>query len=157
MSVDNPPATTKPKGIPIEDLIYYRKEKKLSLTEIAAIVGCSEQNVQQRLEAAELESLDNYREQKDHVFEHLQRSALKDIAPEDIKRLNPLQRITAAAILQDKIATIRGQATSIIENRTLSLDLSKAYEAMKQSSSVATQETTQDAQVIDIVDCPGKE
>lgn len=80
--------STAPKGIDIADLLAYRK-KGLSHAEIAKIAGCCEQNVQQRLAEEELETLDNFRDNKDHVMESIQRKALKNIGDAELKRLNP--------------------------------------------------------------------
>lgn len=134
MDKGNIPAVidTAPKGIPIEDIIHY-KVKGLSHQEIADLIGCDKSNVTRRLKEANLEGLENFREYKDKALEHLQRKTVQNITDEEIKRLNPLQRITAAAILQDKIQAIRGQATEIIEHRNITIDLSKAYEAMRAS------------------------
>jgi len=129
---------TAPKGIPIEDIIHY-KVKGLSHQEIADLIGCDKSNVTRRLKEANLEGLENFREYKDKALEHLQRKTVQNITDEEIKRLNPLQRITAAAILQDKIMVMRGQANVITENRNITVDLSKAYEAMKQSRGDADQ------------------
>ena len=128
-------ALTAPKGIAIEDLIEYRK-KGLSSSEIGQIVGCSSQNVLARLAEAELSSLDNFRTNKDHTFEHLQRRTLKNIGDDEIKRLNPLQRVTAAAILQDKIQVIRGLSSEIVDHRVLTLDLNKAIEQLRQEQGI---------------------
>ena len=128
-------ALTAPKGIAIEDLIEYRK-KGLSSSEIGQIVGCSSQNVLARLAEAELSSLDNFRINKDHTFEHLQRRTLKNIGDDEIKRLNPLQRVTAAAILQDKIQVIRGLSSEIVDHRVLTLDLNKAIEQLRQEQGI---------------------
>ena len=140
-------ALTAPKGIAIEDLIEYRK-KGLSSSEIGQIVGCSSQNVLARLAEAELSSLDNFRTNKDHTFEHLQRRTLKNIGDDEIKRLNPLQRVTAAAILQDKIQVIRGLSSEIVDHRVLTLDLNKAIEQLRQEQGSST--NGQNEQIIDL-------
>jgi len=126
---DNLPANTAPKGIAIEDLIEYRS-KGLTMEEIAKLTGCDHSNVARRLKEAELETLDNFQTHKDKAFEHLQRKALKNITDDEIKRLNPLQRVTAAAILQDKIMALRGQASEIIDHRHLVVNLDKAIDAL---------------------------
>ena len=130
---DNLPVNTPgPKGIDIADIIEYRK-KGLTCEEIGILTGCSKQAVSERLRNADLEGLETYSNHKDKVFEHLQRNTIKDLSADDLKKMNPLQRITAAAILQDKIAAMRGQATNITEVRNITIDLSKAYEAMRAS------------------------
>jgi hypothetical protein len=125
-------ASTAPKGIDIADLIEYRK-KGLSLSEIATLTGCSRENVCVRLQHADLEGLDVYRDNKDKVFEHKQREISKTLTGDKLKGMSALQAITGMAILQDKIQAMRGQATEIIEHRNITIDLSKAYEAMRAS------------------------
>ena len=130
-------ALTAPKGIAIEDLIEYRK-KGLSTTEIGLLTGCDHSNVSRRLKEAELESLDNFRTNKDISFEHLQRRTLKNITDEEIKSTSMLQRVTAAAILQDKIQVIRGLSSEIVDHRVLTLDLNKAIEQLRQEQGIDT-------------------
>lgn len=140
-----PPANTAPKGIPIEDLIAYRA-KGLSTTEIGKLTGCDHSNVARRLKEAELESLDRFQEHKDKVFEHTQRELVKSITGGDIKAMSGLQKITGAAILQDKIMAMRGQATQIIEHRSLVVDLNR----------VADQLRAEQGSIVDLpVDNPG--
>jgi hypothetical protein len=141
-------ANTAPKGIDIADLIEYRK-KGLSVDDIAKLTGCDHSNVSRRLADADLPSLDNYRTNKDYAFEHLQRRTIKNVTDADIKRMNPLQRITAAAILQDKIQVIRGQATEIIDHRVLTVNLSQAIEMLRKERQ--EQDSSQD---VEIIDCP---
>lgn len=129
---DNLPVSTAPKGIPIETLIEYRK-KGLSLTEIATLTGITKQTVSERLKDIDLEGLEIYNNHKDKVFEHKQREIANSLTGSKINNMSALQAITGMAILQDKIMVMRGQANNITENRNISIDLSKAYEAMRQS------------------------
>ena len=124
------PSKFAPKDIPIEDILHY-KAKGLSHQEIANLTGCDKSNVTCRLAEANIESLNNFSTYKDKAFEYLQRKVLNDITDAEVKRLNPLQRITGAAILEDKIRAIRGQATDIIEHRQLTIDLSKVCDAIR--------------------------
>ena len=130
---DNLPAkpSTAPKGIDIADLIAYRK-KGLTLEEIGTLTGCTKQTVSERLQEANLEGLESFREHKDIVLEHQQREIVKSLTGAKIKDMSGLQLITGAAILQDKIQVIRGQATEIIDHRVLTLDLNKAIEQLRQ-------------------------
>jgi len=128
---------TSPKGIDIADLLAYRK-KGLSSSEIGAIVGCSSQNVLARLAAEEIETLDNFRDNKDTVFEHLQRKVVKTIGDDQLKSMSGLQLITGAAILQDKIQVIRGLSSEIIDHRVLTLDLNKAIEQLRAEQGIDT-------------------
>jgi hypothetical protein len=147
-TIDKP--STAPKGIDIADLIHYRVVKKLSHAEIAKIVGCCEQNVQQRLAEAELETVANFNTSKDSVFEHLQHRTLKNIGDDEIKSMSVIQRVTAAAILEDKIRNIRQQSTGVIDVRHLTVDLNKAIDQLRAEQQLDTFDTV-DAEV---VDCP---
>lgn len=149
---DNLP-DTRPKGIPIEDLIAYRK-KGLSTTEIGKLTGCDHSNVARRLKEADLDGLDRFRENKDAAFEHLQRTAVNSITGDDLKGMNALQRITAAAILQDKIAALRGQASQIVDHRHLVVDLGAAIQRLRDEQAIEIPAIEQDAQVIDVTPCP---
>ncbi len=127
---DNLPASTAPKGIPIEDLIEYRS-KGLTTTEIGKLTGCDHSNVSRRLAEADLESLDRFETHKAKTFEHIQRRALKNITDEELKKASPASKVLMAGVLQDKIMALRGQASEIIDHRHLVVDLGKAIEAMR--------------------------
>jgi hypothetical protein len=142
----NLPASSAPKNIPIEDIIHYQS-KGLTTSEIANLVKCSEQNVRARLQEANLQSLDRFRDHKDTVFEHKQREILNHLAGTDIKAMSGLQKITGAAILQDKIMALRGQASTIIEHRSIIADLRDAQDRLRKAGGIididdATQQDT---------------
>ena len=151
---DNLPTNTEkgnsaPKGIEIERLIDYRK-KGLTLQEIATLTGCTKQTVSERLQGADLEGLDTFREHKDTALEHKQREIVKSLTGEKINSMSGLQAITAAAILEDKIRNIRQQSTGVVSHQLLVIDLSKAIEAMRT-------EQHSDRQPVDnsdVIDCP---
>jgi hypothetical protein len=90
---------------------------ELSDAEIAKRVGCTGQNVGQVLSAflsdKTFEDVLEFRDSKAQIFEAVQYRTLASITEEDIAKASYLQRITGAAILQDKIQLIRGQPTSI--------------------------------------------
>ena len=145
---------TSPKGIDIEDILAYKK-KGLSHSEIGKVVGCSEQNVSKRIQSMELESLSNFRDNKDHVFEHLQRKIVKSIGDGQLNSMSGLQLITGAAILQDKIQVIRGLSSEIVDHRVLTLDLNKAIEQLRQEQGIDDRVTNgQNEQIIDVPECP---
>ena len=141
---DNTPATTNnssgPKGIDIADLIEYRK-RGLSTTEIGKLTGCSHANVVQRLQTAGLENLDRFRDHKDTVFEHTQREIIKSVTGDKLKDMSGLQMVTAAAILEDKIRAIRGQANQIIEHRSIIADLRDAEQRLRDAGMVIEAES----------------
>ncbi len=123
-------ANTAPKGLEVEDIIAYRK-KGLSEYEIATLLHCSQQTVNYHLQRADIEGLETFSEHKDKILEHKQREIVKSLSNAKVKGMSGLQLITGAAILEDKIRAIRGQATEIIDHRHLVVDLGKAIEAMR--------------------------
>ncbi len=137
---DNLP--TERETIPLADLIAYRK-KNLTLEEIAKLTGCTRQNVQQRFAAANLEGLERFQEHKDRVLEAKQSEIVNQLTDAKVKGMSGLQLITGAAILEDKIRAIRGQASEIIDHRHLVVDLGKAIEAMR------AEQSSIDAQYVD--------
>lgn len=129
----------KPKGtalkghsnpIPIERLIELR-QKGNSYADVGAIVGCSAQNVAERLANADLEGLELYSKHKAQVFEAKQRKLLDAITDEKMDNMSASQAVVAAAIMEDKIRLIRGQATEIIDIRQISIDLESITKRMQ--------------------------
>ncbi len=108
---------------------------ELSDAEIAKRVGCTGQNVGQVLSAflsdKTLEQMQDFRESKAEIFEAVQYRTLASITQEDIAKASYLQRITGAAILEDKIRLLRGQPTSI-HFHTL-LDIAEMLKAQEDS------------------------
>lgn len=107
-----------PKYIPLADLIEYRK-KKLSYDDIGKLVGCSGQNVQQRMADLDIEGFENFRKSKDTEYELLQHKILKSVDSTSIEKTPFVQRVTALAILEDKIRLIQGKSTA----NNINLDL----------------------------------
>ena len=93
------------------------KYPELSQSQIAAMVGCSQQRVSEVLVEflvdTSPEKLDEYRVNKPSIFESVQYKLLSSITQEKMNNQSALQLITGAAILQDKISLMRGQPTSI--------------------------------------------
>lgn len=110
------PSNCAPKGIPLEDILAFRA-KGLTLEQIGTLTGCTKQTVSERLKTADLQGLENFREYKDVIFEDLQRILVSSLTAGDVKAMSGMQRITGAAILEDKLRVIRGQATSIVDIR----------------------------------------
>lgn len=100
--------------IPLEVLIDYRA-KNLTYREIGRLTNRSAQDIHERLQNEEIETLGIFKNNKDKVFEHLQRKILNTLDITDIKKMQPGTKITAIAILQDKIRDIRGQNDSNIK------------------------------------------
>ena len=105
----------------------------------------------ERLRQVDLEGLENFREQKDKVFEDTQREILKTLSPDRIKTMSPGTAVTAAAILEDKIRAIRGQATEIIEHRQLQVNLNKAIDQLRKAQP-EVQEGVVDVPVLPVSD-----
>ena len=106
---------TRPKHIDIDSIVSLA-DKGNTAKDIAKILGCSYQNILDRLERIDYNGLQTYRQEKDKCFERLQWEIAKTLTPEEIKRIQPRDRITSMAILEDKIRLIRGQATDISLN-----------------------------------------
>jgi AraC-like DNA-binding protein len=91
---------------------------ELGESAIARRVGCSAANVHHVLKRflgdnhSEAE-LRRYQQEKADIFDAIQMRNLESITNKDIKKSSMLQRVTGAAILEDKARIIRGQATSI--------------------------------------------
>ena len=129
---DKTPQSTAPKNIPIEDILAY-KAKGLKVTEIANLTGCTHSAISQRLADIDIDSLMNFNKYKDQVLEHKQREVLNELTDAKVKSMTGLQLITGAAILEDKIRIIRGQATDIQDVRVLSVDLDKAVKRLREA------------------------
>lgn len=105
----------KPKHIDIDTLISLADSGK-STVEIGKIVGCHPSNVSERLRVVDYNGLRTFRDQKANCLERLQWDIAKTIDAADIKRMQPFQRVTAVAILHDKIQALRGLPTEISLN-----------------------------------------
>ena len=92
-------------------------EPGISQVEIAERVGCTQGNVSDVLKRFlrdhSLSELQAFQENKAVIFEAMQYRTLASISDADIAKASYLQRITGAAILEDKIRLSRGQPTSM--------------------------------------------
>ncbi len=139
--------------IPIEKLLEYRK-KNLTYEEIAALTGKCRQTVSNLIHKADLDGLDTFEANRDKVFASKQREIVNSLTDAKIKDMSGLQLITGAAILQDKIQVIRGQATVIIDHRVMVLDLNRAIDQLRAEQAQEAGDI-QDAEVINSpVKCP---
>lgn len=102
--------------IDLADIIYYA-DKGLSVTEIARQLNCSHTNITARLKRIGYnpQRAKNYRDYKDKILEHIQSQITSRITVSDIKEASLRDKILCTGILEDKIRTIRGQATSTVE------------------------------------------
>lgn len=124
--------------IPIEDIIEYRN-KGLSHQEIANLVGCSKQNVQERLERAGYnpERLKNFTKNRADLMAHIQSELLNSLTPEAINDMYPHQRVLCSAILYDKERLERlerGKSTNnILEVTGTITDLQAQADALRKA------------------------
>ena len=109
-----------PKNISLEAIAALRREG-MSCSQIADALGCSKQNVQQRL--ADADDLVDFGHRKDHKFENLQRKIYGSIDAVKHQKSSLLQDVTALGILEDKIRMLRGQATLRIESFSVTASL----------------------------------
>ena len=116
--------------IPLEELLEYR-QRGWSIQEIATQVGCSRQNVSDRLQRANIDGLQMYSKHKASVFEAKQKQILDSITEDKIANMSAAQAVVGAAIFEDKIRLIRGQATEIIDIRQISIDLETITKRMQ--------------------------
>lgn len=117
---------TAPKNIPISTILQY-KNKGLSDTEISRLVGCSQQNISQRLQEyrLEIDGLKAFKENRADTFAVLESKLLNSLCESDIKSMSAGSRITGAAILYDKERLERGQSTQNIAYTDMSRRLSE--------------------------------
>jgi predicted transcriptional regulator len=126
---DNLPAIdSTPKNVPIEKILAL-KAKKLTQAEIGTLLGISQQAVCKRLADMNVETLSDFADQKALVYDIVESKHLNRLLDGESKR--PMEDMTIAAIAGDKGRLIRGQSTSIIEVRSLQVDLNKAIDAMR--------------------------
>lgn len=104
----------------------YTNHPEMSRSEIARRAKCDSSNVTKvlkrflgnRISDAEHRS---FADNKAEVFERMQHRMLGSITDKSLQKASPLQLTTAVGILEDKLRTIRGQASSY--NVTALLDL----------------------------------
>jgi hypothetical protein len=145
--ITNPNGSTGPKGIPIEKILDCRA-KGLTLVETAKLCDCSEANIVKRIKDVGLETLDQFNAQRVSIYDLVEKKHLEKVLDGESKR--PMEDMTIAAIAGDKGRLIRGQSTSIVEHRTMQIDLNKAIDQLRAEQQLDTFDTV-DAEV---VDCP---
>src|SRR3990167_7144662 len=105
------------KDIPIESIIEYAdREPPLSYQEIADLVGCSKQNVYDRLHRVGYNRTNakHFEKNRAKTFQFLQSRLLNSIDDKDIKGTPIYQRIIGASILYDKERLESGKSTANI-------------------------------------------
>lgn len=136
-SVIDPPLVRRHKGL--APLIRAQRLRYPELTEpqIAERVGCTKQNVNSVLKRFfgpdnHPDTLQDYQSSKADIYDAIQRRILGSIGQQSIEEAQLLPRVKAAAILEDKARTIRGQATAI--NVTQLWDCVEAIREMRADS-----------------------
>jgi hypothetical protein len=94
---------------------------EMSEGQIAKRVGCDPANVHRVLtrflgDKNTEQDLKDFQQNKADIFDALQHRMVMSITDEVIDKAPLLPRVTAAAILEDKARTIRGQATQVNVN-----------------------------------------
>jgi len=100
-AITQQPQSSAPKGIPLSEVIKL-SAKGLSTSEIAKILGCSQQCISQRLQGVDLVDLKDFRDNKSTHIVHLQKRLLDSLSASDVQKMSPYQRIIGSAILEDK-------------------------------------------------------
>lgn len=113
--------------------LKLRQEHNLSYQQIATLQGVHPSAIHQALrKLLPTEETEVYKKNRADIISHMGLRLLKSIDDEDIKGAPLGSRILAYAQLYDKERLERGQASDIIEFRTISLDLNKAIDALLQ-------------------------
>jgi predicted transcriptional regulator len=101
------------KGIPLSKVLDL-KERGLSHTEIAKVLGCDRSNVSNRLKAygATFERIEGHKKHRADILTHIQSKLLDGITPDKIKESSATQLITGMAILYDKERLERGKSST---------------------------------------------
>ena len=149
------PETIEITPISRDKAVQLAAEGSLTQEEAGRIAGCSHQRISQLIrESKQNQDTIIFSQQKDKVFEALQAKIIDNVSDEDIKKANLQQKIWATGVIQDKIQTLRGQATEIIDYRSLNLTgtLSELREAReRQTAGQKVINNDHDAQDADIV------
>jgi predicted DNA-binding protein YlxM (UPF0122 family) len=107
------PNSSAPKGIPLSKIVALHA-KGISLSEIAAVVGCSKQAISDRLKGTNLDDLRDYQDNKPLHMTHLQKRLVDSLSDADITKMSPYQRIIGSAILEDKFMPKQQQTTNVL-------------------------------------------
>jgi len=125
------------KDIPIESIIEYAdREPPLSYQEIADLVGCTKQNVHDRLRRVGYNRANakHFEKNRAKTFQFLQSRILNSIDDQEIKDTPVYQRIISAGILYDKERLESGKSTaniSVVEVQGTIADLQKQADDLR--------------------------
>lgn len=101
--------------IPIAKLLEYR-QRDMSLEEIATLVGCSRQNVWNRLKdyKADIEGLEAYKSRKSDVLHLVGSQLVGALTPKVIKEMKGRDLAVAYGVLYDKANLEDGKPTALV-------------------------------------------
>lgn len=120
------PSTSKysPKFIPIENITSLR-DKGLSQSQIAKILGCSREAIQQRLARVDYQQGETkeYVRNRADILASFQWRLLSSLTDADIKKMVPDRRIWCYGVLFDKERMERGQSTENISIASVAMHL----------------------------------
>lgn len=97
--------------IPLAAIIEL-KEKNLSQTQIAKLLGCHPSNISQRLQ--DIEYTNKYISHRAKLLAHYQRLILQSISSTDVKKASLYHKVISMGILYDKERLEAGLSTSNI-------------------------------------------
>ena len=149
-----PNLTNKSDTIPLQSIIHYR-DKGLSMQDIGKLLGCSKQNVSERLQHVKaLQKV--YPDYKDHEADYWDMLSAKQVIQaialdaESVKKGYATKIVTGAAIAKDKARLIRGESTANVSvKNTVRHLIDKTKEAERRlaqlKSSVSGENTADNA------------
>ena len=110
--IQNQPSSVN-KNIPIEILMDYAAQG-LSQPKIAKLVGCSVVNVYNRFKAVNYDppALKSFKRNRADILSHKQQQILDALSVDEIKKMQPRDKVVSFGILFDKERLERGQSTS---------------------------------------------
>lgn len=103
------------KDIAIVDILEY-KSQGLTHAEIGQLVGCSKQNISDRLKAFKTDfiGLETFKNKRADILALFQKRLLYSLTDKDIKKMPGGSRVLAVAQLFDKEQVERGKPTQIV-------------------------------------------
>ena len=107
--------------IPLNKIIELRN-KRLSFSEIGKILGCTKQNISQRLQPLlnEVDNLKSFKENKADILAVQQARLLNHLTTEDIKKSSAYQKVGMFSVLHNQERLERGESTANIAYADLS-------------------------------------
>jgi len=124
-----------PKDIPIETIIELKTkhDPPLSDTQIANLLNCSKQNINQRLKdyRDDIQGLPAFKKNRADILALTQSRIINSLTNKDIQKTPAVQRATMFGIFYDKERLERGQATEITANFDVAADLNTLIEQIK--------------------------